>query len=134
MYDEKTGRIDPKRFGWDNRLTGGAPLGSSMSTTIRPGLTIDATTGSAFVLGFAKGMQYKGLDRDSVSDIAGSGTPLTNCFASTYALITSFDIAAYNMKTINSEPGTFKGFDVLVIDPTHILADIAVNFEMCEFQ
>lgn len=134
MYDEKTGRIDPKRFGWDNRLTAGRTLGSSLSVTITEGLTIDGTTGSAFVLGFAKGMQYKGLDRETVGDIASSGTPLTNCFASTYALITSFDIAAYNMKTINSEPGTFKGFDVLVIDPTHIMADIAVNYEMCEFQ
>ena len=28
MYDPETGRIDPSRFGWDNRLTGGAPLGS----------------------------------------------------------------------------------------------------------
>lgn len=44
------------------------------------------------------------------------------------------DIAGYNLKTINSVPGTFKGFDVLVIDPTHIIADFAVNFEMCEVQ
>lgn len=62
----------------------------------------------------------------------GSGTPLTNCFASTYAMISSVETAAYNWYTINSEPGSFKGFDVLVIDPTHILADIAVNYEMCE--
>lgn len=47
--------------------------------------------------------------------------------------MTSFDSAAYNFKTINTEPGTFKGFDVLFIDPTHILADFTVNWEMCEF-
>lgn len=49
-----------------------------------------------------------------------------------YSLVTSFDTAAYNLSTINSEPGSFKGFDVLVIDPTHIIGDIFVNFEMCE--
>ena len=47
-------------------------------------------------------------------------------------MITSFDTAAYNLDTLNSEPGSFKGFDVLVIDPTHIIMDMAVNFEMCE--
>jgi len=30
------------------------------------------------------------------------------------------------------EPGTFRGFDVLVIDPVHIISDSMVNFEMCE--
>ena len=131
MYDPQSGRIDPKRFGWDNRVTGGAPLGSSISTTITPNLTIDATTGTAYWLGFAKGMQYNGLDRDSVSNI-DSDTPLTNCFASTYSLLTSMDIAGYNWKTLSSVPGTFKGFDVLVIDPSHIVADLFVNYEMCE--
>lgn len=132
MYDPKSGRIDPARFGWDNRVTGGALLGSSISRTITPGLTIDATGISAYWLGFTIGMQYNGLDRESVASLPNSGTPLTNCFASMYAMITSFDTAAYNWDTLNTEPGTFKGFDVLVIDPTHIMSDIVVNYEMCE--
>lgn len=49
-----------------------------------------------------------------------------------YAFLTSLDTSAYNLNTINSEPGTFKGFDVLFIDPTHLVADAAVNYEMCE--
>lgn len=49
-----------------------------------------------------------------------------------YAFLTSIDTAAFNLDTINSEPGTFKGFDVLVLDPTHLVADFAVNYEMCE--
>ena len=49
-----------------------------------------------------------------------------------YAFLTSVDTAGYNWQTINSTPGTFKGFDVLVLDPTHIVADFAVNYEMCE--
>ena len=149
MIDQETGQIDPTRFGWDNRLTGGAPLGShirvpnlagirrgmmgqEISKTITEGLTIDATGTSAFWLGFTKGMQYNGLDRGTVDNLPGSSTPLTNCFASMYSLITSFDTFGYNLSTINSEPGSFKGFDVLVIDPTHIIADTAVNYEMCE--
>ena len=132
MLHEETGQIDPTRFGWDNRVTGGARLGSSISKTIVPGLTIDATGSSAFWLGFVRGMQYNGLDREAASNLPGSETPLTNCFASMYSFLTSLDIAGYNLSTINSEPGTFKGFDVLVLDPTHIVADFAVNYEMCE--
>ena len=132
MMHEDTRRVDPSKFGWDNRVTGGKLLGSSISRTIVPGLTIDASGASAYWLGFVKGMQYNGLDRDSMNDLPGSGTPLTNCFASTYAMLTSIDIAGYNWQTLNTIPGTFKGFDVLVLDPTHILADFAVNYEMCE--
>ena len=129
---EETGKVDPTKFGWDNRVTGGARLGSSISRTIVPGLTIDATGATAFWLGFTQGMQYNGLDRESVEGLPGSETPLTNCFASMYSFLTSVDIAGYNLSTINSTPGTFKGFDVLVLDPTHIIADFAVNYEMCE--
>jgi len=49
-----------------------------------------------------------------------------------YGFLTSLDVAGYNWQTLNSIPGTFKGFDVLVLDPTHIAADFAVNYEMCE--
>lgn len=49
-----------------------------------------------------------------------------------YGFITSVDTFGLNLSTINSEPGSFKGFDVAVIDPTKILADFAVNYEMCE--
>lgn len=69
MIDQETGRVDPTRFGWDNRLTGGAPLGShirlphvanikrhlmgqEISRTITDGLTIDATGATAYWLGF----------------------------------------------------------------------------------
>merc|ERR1719232_883761 len=65
MLDEKTGLVDPKKFGRDNRLTGGKRLGSSISITITDGLTIDAATSMAYGLGFAKGMQYEGLARET---------------------------------------------------------------------
>jgi hypothetical protein len=38
-------------------------------------------------------------------------------------------VAFYNWATLFSEPGTFKGFDVLFIDPINLLADSAVNYE-----
>jgi hypothetical protein len=135
MMKPGTNEIDPSRFGWDNKKTGGAPLGSNLSVTITSGLTIDGTTSTAFWLGFSKGMQYEGLKKaeSETANLPGNDTPLTNCFASTYSLMTSLDNAGHNLKTINSEPGTFKGFDVLFIDPTHVLADFTVNWEMCEF-
>lgn len=68
MYGEN-GKIDPTRFGWDNRVTGGAPLGSSISRTIVPGLTIDATGFNAYMLGFTTGMAYNGLDRESAASV-----------------------------------------------------------------
>jgi len=107
-------------------------MGQEINKTITPTMTIDATGTSAFWLGFTKGMQYNGLDRGTVDNLPGSSTPLTNCFASMYSLITSFDTFGYNLSTINSEAGSFKGFDVLIIDPIHILADTGVNYEMCE--
>ena len=58
MMDPETGKVDPTTFGWDNRVTGGKRLGSSISYTITPGFTIDATTTMAYWLGFSKGMQY----------------------------------------------------------------------------
>lgn len=131
MIDPLTGKIDPERFGWDNRLTGGAKLGSSISRTITEGFTIDASTSMAYWLGFAKGMQYSAMDREG-DNLPGANAILTNCFASTYGMMTSFDTLGYNWSTLTSSAGQFKGFDVLVIDPTKILADIVVNFEMCE--
>ena len=50
------GHVDPDRLGWMRKRGGKAPLGSSISVTIMPGLTIDAATGSAFVLGFVNGL------------------------------------------------------------------------------
>ena len=132
MLDPMTGKIDPETFGWDNRLTGGARLGSSISKTISDGFTIDATTTMAYWLGFAKGMQYSAMDREGTDNLPGASAVLTNCFASTYGLMTSFDTLGHNWSTLTSTPGQFKGFDVLVIDPVKIVADSVVNFEMCE--
>ena len=53
--------MDPDRLGWMRKNGNKAPLGSSISVTIMPGLTIDAATGSAYVLGFVNGLQYEGL-------------------------------------------------------------------------
>ena len=133
MINEKTGMVDPSTFGRDNRLTGGKRLGSSISITITDGLTIDAATGMAWALGFSKGMQYEGLSRET-DNLPGTQAILTNCFAATYGFMTSVDIAGHNRKTITENPGQFKGFDVLVLDPTHIFADFVVGFEMCEFE
>jgi len=84
-------------------------------------------------LGFAKGMQYEGLKRET-DNLPGTQAILTNCFAATYGLFTSMDIAGHNRKTITDTAGTFKGFDVLVLDPTHVFADFVVSFEMCEYE
>lgn len=48
-------------------------------------------------------------------------------------MISTLDTAAYNLKNMFAEAGSFKGFDVLVIDPSHIFMDVAVNYEMCEY-
>lgn len=87
----------------------------------------------AFGLGFAKGMQYEGLARET-DNLPGTQAILTNCFAATYGLYTSMDIAGHNRNTMFEKAGQFKGFDVLVLDPTHIFADFVVSFEMCEYE
>ena len=133
MMDPETGEIDPTTFGWDNRLTGGALLGSSISRTITDGLTINASTPMAYMLGFSKGMQYSGMEREGSPDLPGTSVALTNCFASTYSIMSSIETMGYNFKTRSDEAGSFKGFDIAIIDPLHIFADTVVCFEMCEF-
>ena len=129
LFDERTGVFRPERLGRTNRITGGAQLGSSMAVTIYEGLTIDATGGAASFLGFIQGLQYEGLVREDSSNIPTTEIPVTNCFAAGYALMESFDTLGFNWETIFDEPGSIKFFDVLVLDPVHILADISVNFE-----
>lgn len=124
------GRVDSSRFIHTDRRFGGSKLGSNISVTVRPGMTIDASDTPAFWLGFVNGMQYEGLSRADAEDLLPTeDVQLTNCFASTYALLESFDTAAYNWKTFSSEPGTLKIFDTLALDPIHILGDFTVEWE-----
>lgn len=125
----ENGDVDPDRLGWMNKVNGGKPLGSSISVTVAPGLTIDASTGSALALGFVTGMQYTGLAREDSPILPVDTIALSNCFASTYALLEDFEIQAYNIATFASEPGTLKIFDVLALDPAHILMDMTVEWE-----
>ena len=137
MMDPKSGKVDPMTFGWDNRTTGGARLGTSITITIIEGLTIDGSGASAFWLGWAQGAQYS-LDGDeegeSATVVPGAQVQLSNCFASMYAMLSSFDTFGYNLNHMQPETGGNKYFDVLFIDPTHIIADIVVNIEMCEIK
>lgn len=94
-----------------------------------PGLTIDAATTSAFFLGFINGLQYEGLGTSEDAILPVDTVALTNCFASSYALVEDFDIAGYNISTFSAEPGTLKIFDVLAMDPAHILMDMTVEWE-----
>ena len=109
-------------------------VAETISRTIMPGLTIDASTDSAFWLGFAKGLQYQGLSKDNEADnLPGAQVVLTNCFASMYSYMTTLDVAAFNRQHISGlEEGSNKYMDVLLLDPTHILTDLVVNYEMCE--
>jgi len=80
-------------------------------------------------------MQYTGLDKDDRGStiLPFETVSLTNCFASTYAVIEDFETWFYNMKTFVSETGTIKLFDTVLMDPGHILMDMTVEWEMCEF-
>lgn len=85
-------------------------------------------------MGFSNGFTYKGLDNDETSPLVpNESVDLTNCFASTFAILEDFDTIKYNIATFASEPGTVKYFDVLALDPAHILLDYSVEWEMCDF-
>lgn len=116
----------PERLGWTN--PNGTRLGANLNVEIFPGQIIDATSITAYALGIINGFQYKGLAR-SENELSDGATQLTNCFASTYSLIESFDTAAFNIKTFAKETGTLKIFDVAVLDPLHILADFTVEWQ-----
>jgi len=63
------GRVDSSRFIHTDRRFGGSKLGSNISVTVRPGMTIDASDTPAFWLGFVNGMQYEGLNRADAEDL-----------------------------------------------------------------
>lgn len=102
---------------------------TQIAKEIFPGFTLDASSGTASILGFVNGMQYAGLKKESDIQLPGQAVELTNCFASTYSLIEDFDTLAYNISTFASESGTIKIFDVLALDPTHIAMDFSVEWE-----
>lgn len=76
-------------------------------------------------------MQYEGLSREDSPVLPVETVELTNCFASTFALLEDFEVLGYNIDTFSAEPGTLKIFDVLAMDPAHILMDTTVEWEMC---
>ena len=123
------GHVDPDRLGWMvNKHNGKKPLGST-SEVIFTGLpAIDATNATAQVLGFVNGLQYEGLTRDIGIDFTTTHIELTNCFAATFALIEDIEIAMYNVQTVFDEPGSVKWFDVVAMDPLHILMDMTVEW------
>ena len=139
MRDPKTNKIDFNRMGWDNHKTGGRQLGSSIGgrygmtiTNSINGFTFDATTGAAFLMGWSKAMQYSGLDREDAMAIVDTEA-LSNCFAATYAMITTMDNMGYAIENLSTEPGSFRAFDAYISGPTLVFADMTVNFEMCEY-
>ena len=125
------GYVDPDRLGWMvNKHNGKKPLGSTYEELFS-GLTIDATNATAQVLGFVNGLQYEGLTRDIGIDFTTTHIELTNCFAATFAIIEDIEIAMYNVQTVFDEPGSLKWFDVLAMDPIHLLMDFTVEWQMC---
>ena len=70
---------------------------------------------------------------EEADNLPGAQVVLTNCFASTYSYMSTLDTAAFNRLNISGiEEGSNKYMDVLLLDPTHILTDLVVNYEMCE--
>lgn len=61
MFNPETGKFDPSRLGWAKH---GRRLGASITVQIGS-KTFDATTGTAFMLGAAKGLQWDGLSKDN---------------------------------------------------------------------
>lgn len=131
MLHPETGKIDPDRFGWDNQKTGGARLGTQISVNIGP-INIDGTSTSALWLGFSKGLQYAGLENENAQDLPGTKEVLTNCFATTYAFLSTTDNLALVFKDMFGGAGGNNIFDALIMEPTHFISDAFVNYEMCE--
>ena len=75
-------------------------------------------------------MNYVGLER---SDKGGDKPPpLSNCFASTFALMEQYDLMGFHLATRGEIPGTNRTFDLLVTDPMLIASNTVVAYEMCE--
>lgn len=130
LYNEQ-GQVDPDRLGWmTNKHRGKRPLGAVI-VDITGWTTIDATNATAQVLGFINGLQYRGLERE-VEIFQNTQVELTNCFAATYGMIESIEEIMYTLQTMNTSPGTFKWFDLMLMDPAHILMDFTVQWQMCD--
>ena len=124
LHDEN-GRVIKDRLNWANRIHQEL-AGQTLSINIGP-LSINAGGDNSYWLGLVQGMNYS-LKSEAEQD-ADDAVDLSNCFASTYALLESFDVSAYNINTFLDESGTIKIFDVGILDPIHLFADWTVVYE-----
>ena len=124
LHDEN-GRVRKERLNWANRIHQEL-LGQTLSINIGP-LILNAGGDNSYWLGFVQGMNYS-LKSEKQQDEEDS-VDLSNCFASTYALLESFDVSVYNIGTFMADSGTIKMFDVGILDPIHLFADWTVVYE-----
>lgn len=106
-----------------------SPRYNGITVTYGP-TTFDAIKPKAFALGFVVGQQYTGLtDGDSSNPLPNEAVPLTDCFAATYAFFENVEKMQYDIATINSEPGTFKGINIVLTNPLFMGMDSLVTYE-----
>lgn len=87
--------------------------------------TVDAESVQSWFYGFAKGLQYTGIDT-GVTDITAFAQ--SNCFYSVYGLVDTMDLAIYDTQNIIGN-GSFNWFNVAMYDPTHFLGNLTVTYQ-----
>lgn len=95
LFDED-GRFMHERVHWARQHNRYA-AGQTLSVDLGGGLVLDAATANAYFLGLVNGFNYDGLTSENEILTQDSKAELSNCFASTYALLGSAETAVWNI-------------------------------------
>jgi hypothetical protein len=86
---------------------------------------VDADSVQSWFYGFAKGLQYDGMNTGT-QDITAFAQ--SNCFYSAYGLIDTVDLMVVDFQNIVSA-GSFNWFNVAAYDPIHFIGDMTVAYQ-----
>jgi hypothetical protein len=95
------------------------------------GIMMDQEIASAGLYGFVEGFQYKGLAGAAEEILAGDMVE-SNCFYAMYGLMDSVDVLAADFNNFIDPAGEIKWLNLIEYNPSHILNNFFVGYEMCE--
>jgi len=92
---------------------------------------MDQEIAASALYGFVEGFQYKGLAGAAEEILAGEMVE-SNCFYAMYGMMDSVDVLVNDITNFIDPAGEIKWVNALAYNPSHILNNVMVGYEMCE--
>lgn len=95
------------------------------------GIMMDQEVAITGLYGFVEGFQYTGL-ASAADNLLASEMVESNCFYSMYGLVDSVDVLVNDFSNIVDPAGELKWVNLILYNPSHIVNNFMVGYEMCE--